>query len=342
MSKTLYEKTPLGNVERLPAGEYIVVTNRGYAATTPYRDSDGWWQLDKPSKFTHYLRPIHPTPSPDVSGSDAAAFAEWLVWKRYVPHGLPLQPGQNSKWHLQGHTLIFTTSQLYAKFQEEHPQPAGASVEQAADLRKVVSDLIAHDERMNWSELTHVEMECLEDLMVDFYNIIKSGAAFQAAQRGGDVSEAMKFAKDRLIETEDGKCANSFDVIVKTIYQYAQQPAPAAVSAGTWVKASDKPPSVFGSDELHYKLDGRKITDGFFINHGKQFQYYDGFGKDYKTLESDDFRRIEYLDESAPGIPDVRELVNGLEDVAKCMHLCPKCKRTVQNTITALAGLKRK
>lgn len=66
-----------------------------------------------------------------------------------------------------------------------------------------------------------------------------------------------------------------------------------------WVKASDHTPETYpvnATSELHYKLDGRKV-DGFFL-HSRCFEYFDPSISGYRQLESEDFGRIEYLDET--------------------------------------------
>ncbi len=57
-------------------------------------------------KFPHFQpqKPVESDPS----------FVDWLVWNRYVPHGLPLRNG--NLFHKQGDRTTFTLEQLYIEF----------------------------------------------------------------------------------------------------------------------------------------------------------------------------------------------------------------------------------
>ncbi len=67
-----------------------------------------------------------------------------------------------------------------------------------------------------------------------------------------------------------------------------------------WVKASERTPLVWSSDEQHYKLDGRMVSGRFFKEKSGDltFEYYDSLERDYTTLSNEDFGRVQWLDES--------------------------------------------
>lgn len=113
-----------------------------------------------------YLKSQLPAPA-----GDAVGFAEWKL-DRYV-HARNHPSFETQLWNPMhdkrpfGARAEFTTSQLYAKFREEHPQPAGASVEQAwQDYKK---------KRLETMGNAHVwrENEAKENF--------EAGAAFQSA-----------------------------------------------------------------------------------------------------------------------------------------------------------------
>lgn len=56
----LYALVPITETEGLESREYIVVNKNGFPFLTKYKttDPDGWVELDKPSNFKHYLRPL--------------------------------------------------------------------------------------------------------------------------------------------------------------------------------------------------------------------------------------------------------------------------------------------
>lgn len=56
----LYALTPIDQTEGLESREYIVVNKNGYPFLTKYKTTvpDGWVELDKPTNFKHYLRPL--------------------------------------------------------------------------------------------------------------------------------------------------------------------------------------------------------------------------------------------------------------------------------------------
>jgi hypothetical protein len=73
---------------------------------------------------------------------------------------------------------------------------------------------------------------------------------------------------------------------------------PAEEKGMKWVKASERLPSIFDSDEKHYKVDGKKVDAGLFYKRSDgdfvfEYRHHSGF------ITDTDLSTIEWLDESA-------------------------------------------
>lgn len=89
------------------------------------------------------------------------------------------------------------------------------------------------------------------------------------------------------------------ELLQKAIAMLEPQQLAGGQSAGVWRKANDKMPELYpvnATSDLHFRLDGRKV-DGFFL-HSRCFEYFDNGIAGYKTIEFEEFARVEYLDES--------------------------------------------
>jgi hypothetical protein len=215
---------------------------------------------------------------------------------------------------------------------------AGASVEQAAVI-----------EALQFCKANLVQAREYDRAVIirELEEMVTAGAAFQCAQGVSELeqlrqwkAEAIKVMPDfqkigQLIGVKLGESVH--DKIIPYLGKM-QQPAPAAVSAGTWVKASERFPEPFKVVVCKYTPDSpdpRKDTELHWGFVNKEHMWA---GRDWQP------HQIEWLDESA-GIPAVSELVEALEKISN--EFCglietDSVKKLKQIAQTALAGFKRK
>jgi hypothetical protein len=339
------------------------------------------------TEWNELLRQINAAiTTPDVAGSDAVGFAEW-IGANYVTNG----PGIWSRERdmQRAVTPKYSSSQLYAKFREEHPQPAGAlkiainalqsidayddvadppfTPKQFGDIaRKALGEIVTLQsqskpikgiyillERLakeggqivstaGLSPLDIAQAQSCDRMYVDDNNLgfvwLPSNPQPAGASVGTDKS-AMEAAALKSIENHLPGAMETLIELAKQIFtdgaafQAAQKPAPAAVSAGTWVKGKD--PKQHG---IYFVwLRATNEIDGH-----KSSALWNGEVEEWSKEDV-----VAYLDESAPGIPAVKELVEALERIVKHHDINPELSTPMARHLatiahTALAGFKRK
>lgn len=91
-------------------------------------------------------------------------------------------------------------------------------------------------------------------------------------------------------------------------------------SAGLrWVNLSVKRPLKWQADETHFRLDKRLVMVETLSENS--INYYDIVERDYKTVSNEEFKRFEWLDESASHEADNR--IAGLEKLLRIAD-CPE------------------